>query len=406
MTDPNEVFSLNPNDIATSKDSDTSSIFIEVSPCSEYDSGPDGNPLQCDTENFTYFKIDLVYPTYSRDLSNRDNPVQVDIRIEEALTLSNFKLVKSDQITPINVEIVNESLFFGLKKTFHKSSYIEFQYGSPEFDFRGNNDGKSELVCNELTDCQYFYKASFYNSFKKKQVIRKYKPIIEVLSEIGGISTLLLQVFTYLNMIYLYFARQKIITQRVLPVLQQNTHRKTPASPKDRIETETDSFKTSDQESVDLSAVQQEASELVEQTLDFSNLFHELCMVKVLAELILKDTDKQKLVLSALQLIREKKRVAEISRPWKSIEPQNGNKSRIINLGDANGCKREKQESNPRSTDPHQVSDQLAVRLFAQHVNTGFIKAFNALHTSKKSFEEVESVTNQNKEAIRQAQRS
>ena len=287
---------------ANSESPDSTKLTIVMMPCS----GPleaDGGSCKPESD-ISKLSMELLFPTLNPDFFNYKDPTYMNIEFDNSLSIPDFALERVDSFKPINHIIYDEDQFTGSPK--ESGMFIELQPLGPTYTTRNQADPYSCEDPDSET-CKPVYSVSFVNGLKSFKYTRKYKSATAVLSEIGGISTLLLQVFTYLNMIYLYFARTEIMCQQLFPSL--GTAPSDNHTPNSSVKTEAQ--KENDKQRIKrVKELRTEAVNMIDSSIDLSILFKEICSIRVLTEIFLDDMQRNLVALSSLQVFRKRQKIA------------------------------------------------------------------------------------------------
>ncbi len=250
-------------------------IIYNVLQCS----GPDCAVAADDGTNVAF---ELVFPSFGVDLNSFQNPIKMEINPDDGNLFSDHALVKTEIFRPTVHNIYDEGQFLGQK--IFKGSYITLDSKNPVY----NERRKDFLTKNPIYDCnpmhigndyycQGFFRVEFSNTVVSVDYTRRYKQVVDLLSEIGGISTLLLQVFTYVNTFYLFFARNSVVVSRFFPLLSSSK----------------DSVANSEKMKEDIVSK-------IESSFDLERLFNELWCLKLLSNLFLDEQQMKLVSLSSL----------------------------------------------------------------------------------------------------------
>ena len=287
---------------ANSEAPDSTKITLVVMPCQ---GALEANGGECKPESeISNLSMDLLFPSLNPDFFNYKDPTFMNIEFDNVLNIPDFALERVDSFKPINHVIFDEDQLTGNAN--EKDRFIELQNLGPTYTSRNSADPYS---CDDPDSetCKPVYSVKFVNGLKSIKYTRKYKSATAVLSEIGGISTLLLQVFTYLNMVYLYFARTEIMCQQLFPAL--GTAPSDNQGPESGTKTEAQK-EQSKQRQKRLKELKADAVNMIDASLDLSILFKEICSIRVLTEIFLDDMQRNLLSLSSLQVYRKRQKIA------------------------------------------------------------------------------------------------
>lgn len=234
--------------------------------------------------NYTKYQIRMSFPDQNVNFSNKEKPVSVNYNSYDTVRIKEFSLIKQDTLTITNNTIYDENSWvedFSVRKTYLTTHFQQSDFVTHK-KFHGN--GSVDYSCStnllETTDqCEILYSLTFSLAKAKNSHYRKYVKVLDTLSEIGGISTLLLQIFTYFNMAYLLFARDGTMAQRLFPSLYSKDSKK--------IEKVNNQRKS--------------AVEFIDSYFDIQNIMQELSQVKLLASILMNKDQISLATLLALQ---------------------------------------------------------------------------------------------------------
>ena len=299
----------NPNgSLAPEPKPDYSTLLFRISPCN-YNTYADCQTKAVLTEG--QGTIDLVLPTYVLELQNDMRPVTKYFDMENAESITDFKNFIIKRYLPTESRVENESQYFG--ETEIVSSFISLEpYTSEIITRRTDPDNPDQTLvdCGIVKfACQAFLTFTFHPNRKENRYNRRYQQVPDLLSEIGGISSLLLQVFGFVNGIILSIIKNNIFISRLFPMLpiKALSCRKKNRYP--------DIVHEKDQhldEHINFwDDLRDDAVEMVESSIDLSVLFKEICAIRVIANLLLDDKQKEMITLASFYEFRIKKQQEE-----------------------------------------------------------------------------------------------
>ena len=280
------------------------SFQIDITPCE--------GELDCKTNDINNYSLEIVFPEYSIDYKDHDNPVKLNIDIDKALKVEDFTLFRIETLRPVKYSIYDENQL--TTKEAKVGEFVELETLGPKYGERPkDNLGEKIYSCNiqKIDDpgyeCFSLYQVNIVNSQAEVKYLRRYKLVTQVLSEIGGISTLLLQVFTYLNMVYLYFAREGLLTRTLFPSISSaprvpSKSQTVPQQPAEANPKEAHSK---------WKQLRTDAVKLIDSSIDLSVLFEELCVVRLLGSVLIDDMQRALVTLSTVQVFREQQTAEE-----------------------------------------------------------------------------------------------
>ena len=271
---------------------------IDITPCQ-------GDPL-CQSDKINDFSLEILFPEYSLDYKDSEDPIKLNIDIDKALKITDFTLFRIETLRPVKSTIYDENQITTKEKKI--GDFVELETLGPKYGERPKDAAGDRIYSCEMDkmddpayECYSLYQINIINSQSQMKYLRRYKLVTQVLSEIGGISTLLLQVFTYLNMIYLYFARDNLLTRMLFPSISSPPR----AASKSQTAPQQIAGGTSKETYSKWKQLRQDAVKLIDSSIDLSTLFEELCVVRVLGEVLVDDMQRSLVTFSALQVFRE-----------------------------------------------------------------------------------------------------
>ena len=261
--------------------------------------------------------IEVLFPKYGYDPTNYNKPYSKYFDLENSFSIRAFYTVRSETEIPLQTTLYDESQYFGSDRL----TYSLISTTSKSFELRNrevNSTMKPILDCKgDNSDpeyyCDSFFALKFSSQQKEVKIIRKYEQIIDILSGIGGISSLLLQFFTYANLGVLFFTQKNILTSKLLPMLPQKKlkiGKKKNQYPDIKVDNENDEKEVQEHNKY-WDGVIEDAVDLVERTIDITFLFKELSKVRVLANALLDESQTELSPISSLMMYRKEKEKEE-----------------------------------------------------------------------------------------------
>jgi hypothetical protein len=392
----NEIYvkeDLNPLDPDVMKN-DRRLVVMSIQPCHVV---AENVEAECGLiEDLNSFIIDVHFPVHITNFSRPHHPVTRRYDLKNKVMLPDLNIIRFEYYFTKRHEI--RDLFPVFDKTTYVDSYIELTTASPTYQFRMlNATGDPQYTCSDIT-CKYIYYMRFEPKFEDVVHTRRYKQLSVVLSEIGGISSLLFQVFTYLNLIYLGFARKQILVARLFPSipLQKNENcfvrlfkklccccccPKKNYSDEQEMSAEAKKF---------WQTMMGDGVRMIDASIDLAVIFKELCTIRVLSDILMDDVQRDLVTLSSLQVFRKQNTVIQkLKDRIKTIEAHKGNKSEDMKLQQerkqqreslealANRCQKKGRNKNQLF---HKIDNQILKSL--QELN---IDAVRAGHRTQKT---------------------
>ena len=272
---------------------------IDITPCEDDPS--------CQSDKINDFSLEIIFPEYTVDNKDYEDPIKLTIDIDKALKVTDFTLFRIETLRPIKSTVFDENQI--TTNAVKVGEFVDLETLGPKYGERPKDgSGKPTFTCDfaKIDDPDYqcfsLYQINIINSQSEVKYLRRYKLVTQVLSEIGGISTLLLQVFTYLNMIYLYFARESLLTKMLFPSISSRpkTSSKSQTAPQQSV------GGTPKEVQAKWKKMREDAVKLIDSSIDLSVLFEELCVVRLLGGALIDDMQRSQATLSAVQVFQEK----------------------------------------------------------------------------------------------------
>ena len=287
-------------------------VQINIQPCSALETPG------CKAFDKSLYSIELFFPSFAPDFKNPQKPVLMSIDLDNGFKVNDFSLFRTEFIRPINNLLYDEDQITTKEKLSGK--FIDLETLGPKYSERVKDGlGNPIYSCDTADlgeeDCQSLYQINFVNSRKQIKFVRKYKLVTQVLSEIGGISTLLLQVFTYINMVYLFFRKEAILIGSLLPSIYS----------KSKPEAQTDKSQKKEEEKK-WKKIQSDSVKMIDASVDLTTLIQEISSIRVLSRILLDDMQRQLILLSSIQLFRtaekEKEEAEKAAAKSGSVHPK------------------------------------------------------------------------------------
>ncbi len=318
----------NPNRAISSKENQVySNTQFLISPCN-YNTYAD-----CQTKTKLIKQqrsIDLVFPTYILEFQNDKQPLSKYFDLENAETITDFKNFNIKKYLPTESSVENESQYFGESEIVN--SFISLEPFNSETVPRKQDPADPNLPLVEcgLVDsaCTMFISITFQPNRIEKRYNRQYHQILDLLSDIGGIFSLLMQVFGFVNGVIIGLLKNNIFISRLLPMLpiKALTCRKKKKYP----EVVHDEDRNIDEQHTFWDGLRDDAAEMVESSIDLSVLFKEICAIRVIANLLLDDKQKEMVTLASFYEFRINKSKIDEDSPDTDVGPGKKPPSSII----------------------------------------------------------------------------
>jgi hypothetical protein len=239
----------------------------------------------CETLNVNDVEIDIVFPQSKTDINDRRKPYRPSLNLDDYTRVYEWKFNNIFLYKSKVKSVYDAPWFFGENKLVSSFPDIieDIQEKKYERNFHYLSDDSYDWAydyesCDDLYyTARYWCHSLFMIEHKIVPVetvyTRKYSTPLDLLSEIGGVASLLMPVFLFLNGIFLAFGRKKVLATKVFPVLKHVDKSKG---------------------SKFLGSLYNDATEVVDSYFDIANIFQDLSCLKLLIHLLL-DEDQQKL---------------------------------------------------------------------------------------------------------------
>ena len=273
------------------------------------------------------YSFEIVFPTIVPNLNSYSIPTEMNILLGSSIKILDFDLLRTQVIIPVK-NIVSDTGQI-LSTLTQRDEFIELEFLPMQYSIR---NASSSSVCTDPYDltCEPLFSVNFLNAFKIQKYTRQYKTVTQALSEIGGISIIFLNLFSYINAVYLYFARDKIITSRLFPSLVETSSGAKGGMKNFALETKTVKELEAKRKK-QWKQMKKDAIHMIDSSLDLGILFRELCNIRVLSRVFLDDHQEDLVTLSSLQLYNKDKETEK--KNAERLKKKNSNLSnKIIEL--------------------------------------------------------------------------
>ena len=283
-------------------------IEVEIVACYAY--------ADCETSSTDYSKyvIEISHPTVRVNFSDRDSPVALHVDPYDVVETSHFNIERIDSMTVIPNTISNDHWYLN-QQTLVKE-YFSLEGGQKDFALRRkfNSDGTPNFNCTkdrlDVDDCEIFYRMEYTPSSHQYNYLRGYPKVLDTLGNIGGSSTTLLQLFIYMNAVYLLFYRTRLMVKRIFPIFYSKKSSKIPEIENHR----------------------KAAVDFIDNYFDIQNIMNELAQARVLVKVLLDPVQMNLVSISVLSDYTKKMtRFEELKKEKKGnnskVEPMNVSES-------------------------------------------------------------------------------
>ena len=271
-------------------------LLIRVSVCY--------NREDCEWINHKDYEINAIYPQFKNVFKDKEKPFQLTVNMDDYIRFYDWKMFFSVTVKTQSKIIYDTQRVYGDDTVAGESSFItEVVKEKDTRDLDSNGD-------YGLWDCQYDFNMPFmwckdliiiqYKlSTIQLKYTRAYTTLVGVMSEIGGISSIIMAVFTYLNAFFLNFSRKKLLVSTIFPVLKHVDKSK---GEKYRDE------------------LYDQAVEVVDSYFDIANIFQDLACLRLLVNLLVEENQQNLATIYPLYSLHIKKNKEKESKQKEKIE--------------------------------------------------------------------------------------
>ena len=230
-------------------------------------------------------EVSMIFatPSFSSNYSNSHNP------IKSFLNADNFYYINDKMLQKYQYKFMSNEVYDDRGMMFEKSlrtSYSSIDKTITNARFRV--EGDTECPGFNMNTCKEYFNFEFMSSSRKLKVFRTYKGITKTMSEMGGINSICLLVFLYLNILHLYFKKKGILSEKIFSISHSA------AKLTDSVlvvDTENKDYKIKKCKSIEtrLKNMKSNAEEMVREGLDVVGIVREMSTVKVISNLLFKD---------------------------------------------------------------------------------------------------------------------
>ena len=251
----------------------------------------------------------VALPSTSMNLSNYENPIS-SFPSTDMLYYVNEGQRYQYTMKLSQTEIYDDpGMYYPLRRRIKYSQIDKVTVSSRTRD--------GSLTCSPAAfssgACIPFALFDFMSGSKKVKLTRYYKGIVETLGDVGGLNSMVLIIFIYLNLFYLQLIKKKMLTKMVFPFLGESIFdapdsgsgtcgkicaklKSTCCKKNKRTVTRAKTgLATLHIDKKEVKKLQEEAYKVIDTNLDIVALIREISNLKVLTHMILKDY-QQKLV--------------------------------------------------------------------------------------------------------------
>lgn len=364
-------------------------VYIRALPCFERD--------DCNTDDsiFNNYEINAVFPQFLTDVNNKEIPMRMVYDIEDSVRTFNFDMSSTFTMTANTETVHDEPRVWGDGKLIStqprivstvETNLFRYFYEKEPGNFQPQYRCKIDQI--SFDGCQGLKKYVFKYAPKEHQNTRKYTNLLDTLSNIGGISSILLYIFIYGNYIQLYFRQDKIIAERVFPMLKLID----PGDGNKRRE-----------------ILQHEAVQLLNSYFDIANIYKELCCLKLISRHFLDSHQQELATLYPLHQLQIQKELDSEEKKGKTANSQHRPKKprrerNYFDKSQINAYRRLKTRFNfPETPDDGQLEFEQPVesprnlRMIKREIDEVLLKSIEGLGIKKEYLDKSSSFVEQEK---------
>ena len=270
--------------------------------------------------------IGVVYsfPSSSMNLSNYEQPVKSYLNADNFLFVNTAARQKFQGKLSVTEIYDDPGMYFPLSLR-HNSSALDRIIPASRF----RNDSQVQCTVQEMVSdaCKSYLVFDYMSSGKKLKVVRQFKGIVQTISDIGGINSIIFLLFLWTNLVYVECIQEKVLVNKVFDFFSEKLFaakksassekcslclckkkdKKTQVQAKDSGSLRSmRSVVSKDDpgalEPVVVARLQTEAYKMIEKSLDVVTLVKEINSLKVLTHLLLKDYHLKLVPLISLSL--------------------------------------------------------------------------------------------------------
>ena len=267
--------------------------------------------------------IIVTSPTNSLNFSNYEKPVKSYVTSDNIYFINPASRAKYSSKLSLNQIIDDRGLLF--PKVLRTNYSEAFKIVGAQ-RFRDPNQLNCTLAQIYPQVCIPYFSFDFSSSGRKVVISRVYKTITKILSEIGGINSIVFVFFFTLNNLYSYFARKNILISSVYGFLDSNKNNKNP-----KVSAKSDAINLDGSDTglksvgwdlgnrAALKKLRTEALLSIEENMDIVTIISEINALKVLTHILLKKHQKTLVPALSLKLDitnRRERHLASEKRFW------------------------------------------------------------------------------------------
>ena len=243
--------------------------------------------------------IEYRFPKSEIFLDDSKEPIKKHWELEEGPEITEFVFAVTNYYSHYLSVVEDESQYLG--KATKVDSFISLDLSTSEKVERNKTHlGGTVFQCNSkdpAIPCTSFFSIKFKPEKKEIYINRSYTKALDLLSEIGGIYSLLTSVLSFVNILVLNLIKSNYYIASLFPVLPLKSF--TCKKKKKYREVSKQVESDIDKHNKYWSDLGDEAVQMVESSIDLAVLFREICTIRVIANLLLDDKQKEMVTLAS-----------------------------------------------------------------------------------------------------------
>lgn len=295
-------------------------LSLEIFPCS----------LSSGCANFSEMaqvSIVIGLPNYSLNLSNYEQPAVPFLAADRYYSVDPKSSMRYSSKLRIN-EVHDDRGF--LLDTNLRQTFIEVASMTSNQKFR--DPTKISCTPSQIARraCLSYLNFDFYSTGQREIIFRRYKTVIQALSEFGGINSFLFMFFSYATVIYTNLAKKRILVDSVFDFLSDKQVAKHSSSSEPAL----GELKNRNSLRKDplLKNAREKAFKAIEENLDILTMVKEVNNLKVLTRILMQDYHLRLVPLVTLNYLLREKEPSKTSSNQASKKQENKS-SKMAPLG-------------------------------------------------------------------------
>ena len=318
------------------EDSQATTLSVAVYPCLQ---SVKSNCLPA--KEILDYATSFVFPKNNFVESSLDSPVSLKFDSRNPIVVGDYSSIRIDNLDMTRHEIQDMRRFAMKAKSaasFTKTEVIQGLSIERAKDSAGNLVfGSTATPLNSA-----LYMLRFQTNTEVVTISRTYPQVSDLIGLIGGAATMMITFFTYVNSFYMHFCRKLIVVKQLFPFFPVSSNPfnlllniDSSESPRHRprdASSALNSKEGSKQRKQRWKEVVDDASEMIDSSIDMFELFGELSQIKLIAEILFDEYQKELITISSLQLFRDKLRAEkEEKRNKKSLPSSKKGSKQVLN---------------------------------------------------------------------------